>query len=112
MGAQDALLRSPIDDGMTALQLPFLQSDEISRFLSPSKEWSLAPNDQDAGFLEYVYLEVDVGYRSTHTHTHTHTHTRTHGIGSMGWNCQRRLGDGVVLGMVFFLEGLPSYGGS
>jgi NDT80 / PhoG like DNA-binding family len=36
------------------LQLSFLQSDELSKFLSPSKEWILDPNEADTQALDEV----------------------------------------------------------
>uniref|UniRef100_A0A060TDN7 ARAD1D45518p n=1 Tax=Blastobotrys adeninivorans TaxID=409370 RepID=A0A060TDN7_BLAAD len=44
---------SPSDDGLAALQLPFLQSSEVSRFLSSSKDWT---NEQDTSSM---FEEVD-----------------------------------------------------
>jgi hypothetical protein len=47
----DANTDRPHDDELGPLQLPLMQ-DEFGRFLSPSKEWSLAPDDPDLAMFE------------------------------------------------------------
>lgn len=41
------------DDELGPLGLPLMQ-DDLGRFFSPSKEWSLAQDDADLGLFEYV----------------------------------------------------------
>lgn len=48
------------DDGLSALQLPFLQSHEMSKYLNSSKEW-LSDDPQEIDIMEYVITFHPIG---------------------------------------------------